>query len=173
MHTTNPTPLAPMDKTMLKSHRQMGTQQSCCCKGVGHQMFKDAGLPEVIWDARINAVNRLHTAELHPAGYGFMIFSNKSLGLVLCNVLTVYSKGGGNHGKHGWVEDVSMITAASNIVNVPSAIEGGLQVSAEDLNLFKLLKSQPVKIANAMKAFGKRSRVTQVPVGSDGEDVED
>ncbi|KAF9472309.1 hypothetical protein BDN70DRAFT_490057 [Pholiota conissans] len=162
-----------------------------------------------------------------------MISSNKSLGLVLCKgkllfrnvfhqlltgmsfsslVLTVYSKGGGNHGKHGWVEDVSMITAASNIVvqvyqhhfgtkfydkplvshafptlhcfdiipsmsflcalqNVPSAIEGGLQVSAEDLNLFKLLKSQPVKIANAMKAFRKRSRVTQV--GSDGEDVED
>ena len=31
-------------------------------------------------------------------------------------VLTVYSKGGGNHGKHGYVESVKHITAASNIV---------------------------------------------------------
>jgi hypothetical protein len=31
-------------------------------------------------------------------------------------VLTVYSKGGGNRGKHGYVESVKHITAASNIV---------------------------------------------------------
>ncbi|KAF9554421.1 hypothetical protein CPC08DRAFT_712887 [Agrocybe pediades] len=37
------------------------------------------------------------------------------MGLVLCRVLTVYSKGGGNHGKHGYAETVTAITAASNI----------------------------------------------------------
>ncbi|KAF8189403.1 hypothetical protein BJ912DRAFT_925968 [Pholiota molesta] len=77
------------------------------------KIFKEAGLPEVVWDTHINTLNCLHAAELHSAGYGFAISSNKNLGLVLCKVLTVYSKGGGTHGKHGWVEDVSIITAAS------------------------------------------------------------
>ncbi|KAF9554270.1 hypothetical protein CPC08DRAFT_821803 [Agrocybe pediades] len=47
---------------------------------------------------------------MHAAGYGFAVSSNKSMtGLVLC-------KGGGNHSKHGYVDDVpAAITAASNI----------------------------------------------------------
>jgi hypothetical protein len=87
-----------------------------------------------VWDARINALNQLHAGEMHSAGYGFAISSNKNLGLVLCKgetllnmsnrvtndgvvaVLTVYSKGGGKGGKHGWVASVPSITAASNIV---------------------------------------------------------
>ena len=68
-------------------------------------------------------------------GYGFAVSSNTNLGIILCKgipffsllqvgsttyanfkVLTVYSKGGGNRGRHGYVESVKHITAASNIV---------------------------------------------------------
>ena len=68
-------------------------------------------------------------------GYGFAVSSNTNLGIILCKgipffpflqvhsityanfkVLTIYSKGGGNRGKHGYVESVKHITAASNIV---------------------------------------------------------
>ncbi|KAF8164695.1 hypothetical protein B0H34DRAFT_633518, partial [Crassisporium funariophilum] len=78
------------------------------------KIFKEAGLPEPVWDACINSINCLHTAEFDAAGYGFAVSSNKNLGLIL--FLTIYSKGGGNHGKHGWVKHVASITAASNIV---------------------------------------------------------
>lgn len=53
------------------------------------KIFKDAKLPEAIWDARVNALNRLHAAELHSAGYGFAISSNKNLGLILCKGMNV------------------------------------------------------------------------------------
>lgn len=129
-------------------------------------------------------------------------------------VLTVYSKGGGNHGKHGWVSDVTAITAASNIAvqvyqyqgfgtkfgdkplmshsfpqlfcfdifpssaflcalsTTPIAVEGGLQISQDDLNLFKKLKAQLKKISDAIKALKKRKGAKTQP-DSDVEECDD
>ena len=129
-------------------------------------------------------------------------------------MLTVYSKGGGNRGKHGYVDDVDAITAASNIViqmyqyqgigtrftekplsshpfpqlqafdlipstsflcalsTTPTAVEGGLQISQEDLQLFKSLRAQPDQISTAIKAF-KKAKAKQKDNGdSEEEDIE-
>jgi len=129
--------------------------------------------------------------------------SDDFIGILMSHltVLTVYSKGGGNHGRHGWVSDVSTITAASNIAvqvyqyqgfgikfcdkplmshafpqlfcfdilpsssflcdlsATPTSVEGGLQISNEDIDLFKKLKAQPKKISKAIKAFKTRKGV--------------
>ena len=101
---------------------------------------------------------------------------------------------------HGWVSDVTAITAASNnvvqiyqyqgfgtkfcdkplmshafpqllcfdilpsssflraLATTPTAVEGGLEISLEDFNLFKHLEYQPKKISDAIKAFKKRKK---------------
>ena len=54
--------------------------------------------------------------------------------------------------------------------STPSATEGGLQISPQDYELFKVLKSQPKKISDAIKAFKKRG---QTQPESDEEDFEE
>jgi len=41
----------------------------------------------------------------------------------------------------------------------PTSVEGGLQISNEDIDLFKKLKAQPKKISEAIKAFKKHKGV--------------
>ncbi|KAF9046102.1 hypothetical protein BJ165DRAFT_1583501 [Panaeolus papilionaceus] len=85
--------------------------------------FKNEGLPSATWNAKIDALHVLKAIDndIGPQigaaqTYGFAVTSHHSLGLVLCKVLTVYSKGGGKGGKHGYVDSVDLITAASNLV---------------------------------------------------------
>ena len=59
----------------LLQHRRCVTLYLLLCQQKDFQGHKAQA--EAIWDARINTVNRLHTAELHATGYGFPISSNK------------------------------------------------------------------------------------------------
>ena len=54
-----------------------------------------------------------------------------------------------------------------------SSVEGGLEISQEDLELFKQLKAQSKSISDAIKAFKKRNNLppnNQLEAGSDDED---
>ncbi|KAF8872673.1 hypothetical protein CPB84DRAFT_1829734 [Gymnopilus junonius] len=187
------------------------------------KIFHDAQLPETIGDARVNGLNVLHAADARaPSGtraagsYGFAMSSNKNLGLVLCKVLTVYSKGGGKNGKHGYVDSVSSVAAASNIViqvfqyhfgsrfydkphmshpfpqlycfdiipstlflctlhSSPIAGQLGLEVSSEDITLFKALRNKQEEIGKAIKVFNQRKKTSNsetVDVDDDDEDID-
>ncbi|PPR07227.1 hypothetical protein CVT24_010170 [Panaeolus cyanescens] len=88
------------------------------------EVYESFGLPSMTWDAHIGGMMPLQAVAGvtgssmggPPSGYGFAVTSHNGLGVILCKVLSVYSKGGGKGAKHSYVDNVNMITAASNIV---------------------------------------------------------
>jgi len=56
----------------------------------------------------------------------------------------------------------------------PTTVEGGLQISQDDLDLFKKLKAQPKKISDVIKALKKRKKLgVNTQPDSDGEGCDD
>jgi hypothetical protein len=129
--------------------------------------------------------------------------------ITLSIVLTVYSKGGRNHGKHGYVDNIGTITMASNIVIqvfqyhfgshfydkphmnhlfpqlqcfdiIPSTLflcalqsspvvpvdgQPGIEVSPQDITLFKILQKKQKDIEKAIKVFNKWNGSSTAPTG--------
>lgn len=55
---------------------------------------------------------------------------------------------------------------------MPTSVEGGLQISNEDLDPFNKLEAQPKKISEAIKAFRKR-KTMGTNAQADGEEGDD
>jgi hypothetical protein len=129
----------------------------------------------------------------------------------------VYSKGGRSHSKHGYVDNVGTITAASNIVIqvfqyhfgshfydkphmnhpfpqlycfdiIPSTLffcalqsspvipddrQPGIEVSPQDIALFKTLRKQQKDIEKAIKVFNKRKGSSAAQAGPANCDLEE